>query len=204
MNASKDLNEYFHYLQEHQKEKHDDLLKNTLSKVDSIRYSKTVLVELYPFENEIFGLDKGVELKESDVINKDKKKSYFSKGGELIMTEDILANDKVTSRSFFNYCDDFIERISFQKIGVFKLKALSRFYNKSGRLINKGVMGEACWIFNYVNGFPISIHIEEKDNSSESLQRREVEFIYNEKKELREVINKYENGTGQVIYQRRK
>lgn len=204
MRESEILHEIFHSLQKNQKEKHDDLLEEAQSKIDSVKYSKTVLVELYPFENEIFGLDKGVELKGDNVVNKEIKKNYFSKNRRLVMTEDLLATNKVTGRSFYFYRDDFVERISFHKIGTFKLKSLSRFYNESGKLINKGIMGEACWNFEYINDSLTLIHVEEKEYSSGDIQKRDVELIYDEGKLLKEVINKYENGSSQVMYRRRR
>ena len=118
------------------------------------------------------------------------------------MTEQVLAGNRVTGRTFYSYSDEYSERITFHKIGSFKLRSISRIFFDTDDLIllNKGMHGESIWLFNYKEGVLIDIEIKERDVINDVEKTRRVEFIYDGRDEPMEVIYKYENGSSQVIY----
>lgn len=197
-----DLIDFYGFLQQEQKVKHEEFLNNVEENKAVTKYSDNVLVEFFPFENEIFGLKKGKELSLPKEITKDVKRNVFDHSGSLIMTEDVLAGDRVTSRSFYFYHNDYSERISFQKVGTFRLKTVSRFFNKHENLILliKSSIGEGQWDFKFEGNILNHIIINERDCATDFSTTRVVELKYNESHKLIEVINKYENGSSQIIY----
>ncbi|MEI2266126.1 hypothetical protein [Erwinia sp. CGal63] len=202
MKELESLEKEFCTIQNNQKDKHDELLNDSQGKISECKYSDRILINFYPFESEIYGLKKGKELKEINKTKKSLRKNYFDSNGRLIMVEGILADERVTSRDFYYYREGFLERVSFQKIGSFKIKSLARYYNSQEgcKLVNKAVMGESYWDFNLSNNQLISILVNERQSVNDDFQEREVVFCYNEKNELDVIINKYKNGSSQVIY----
>lgn len=143
-----------------------------------------------------------MEIDELNEISKNVQRSSFDEKDRLIMTESVLSGNRVTSRTFYFYKNDFIERVMFQKVGSFRLKSIARFFNEKGnvRLLSKGVMGEGGWYFNYIDHVLNDILIKEKYASSEYFLTRSIYFKYDSRNDLIEVRNQYENGTSQIMY----
>lgn len=202
MKEMNELIDFFDFLQKNQKVKHEEFFNNVTGNKAVTKYSDNVLVEFFPFENEIFGLKEAKEMNISKGITKDVKRSVFDHDGSLIMTEDVLTGDRVTSRSFYFYRSDYSERVTFQKVGTFRLKTVSRFFNSQGNsmLLIKSSLGEGQWNFKFEDNILNRIIISEKDLSSDSSATRVIELKYNESNKLIEVINKYENGSSQIMY----
>lgn len=201
-----ELQRYYDNLLKEQRTKHDELVCEVERKTDIIKYSDNVLLEFYPYENEMYGLKKGVEVDKPNEIDKDIMRNYFDTQGFLIMTENVLVGDRVTSRSFYSYTEKFAERISFQNIGTFRLKSVARVYKMNNNIIlfNKGTFGEGIWYFNYRNGLLDNVSIKEKSASEHIEKTRSIQCMYNNDNTLIVIINRYENGTEQVMYKRKK
>lgn len=202
MNIYNALNERFELLQKNQKEFHDDFLTESSKKISKVKFSKNSLMGFFPFENECFGLKKGNEIEQPKNGNKNYIKNYLDENGGVVMVEDILPSDKVTARTFYFRNKGFVERIIFQKIGVFKLKSVGRYFNdiNNNLYLNKGAKGEACWNFNYSDDTLDSISVEEKDLLSKKISSRRLVLNYKDNGELKEVKCLYENGSSQIMF----
>lgn len=201
MNEFHEMSERFTELLENQKQYHDDFLHEVMKNKLQIKYSHNPIIELYPFENESFGLKKGFEIDELKTLNSNSIKTYFDENDFFVMVEDVLSGNRVTSRSFYSRSEDFIEKVVFQKIGAFKLKSLSRFYSKKDKPLyfNKGVKGSALWEFNYIDDILLCINIIEGDSLLEEVNKRKLTFSFDDDK-LREVLCEYDSGSTQVMF----
>lgn len=172
-----------------------------LEKTSYQKISKGPLLNIRPFEAQIFGYKLGKILKQLPKIIKNTHIYYFDHADQVIMIEIYGPTEAIIHRQYYFYTDDQIESIYFNS-GAESVRNISLSIHNDHhieKLINYATFGYSIAHYVYENEILKAINVQQKEHDQDECSTSTMIFEYDDQN-LSKITQHYPNGYENIRY----